>query len=137
METWRFKILYDGKCPLCRREVRFLQGRNRKGWLAFEDITTPGFDPAGYHSTQEEMMGVIHGVFPDGRMVKKVEVFREAYRAAGVGWLLAPTAWPVLRWLADRGYEWFARNRMGLGKLFGRECESNACALPDPKTPRR
>ena len=123
---WRFKLLYDGECPLCRREARFLQRRNRHGRLAFEDIAAPGFDPAAYHTTHEELMGVIHGVFPDGRMVKKMEVFREAYRAVGLGWLLAPTGWPGLRWLADRGYEWFARNRIAIGKIFGRGCASGA-----------
>ena len=112
MNSWRFKLLYDGECPLCQREALFLQKRNLHGWLAFEDIAAPGFDPAVYRTTQAELMGVIHGVFPDGRMVKKVEVFREAYRAIGLGWLLAPTGWPGFRWLADIGYEWFARNRM-------------------------
>jgi predicted DCC family thiol-disulfide oxidoreductase YuxK len=130
MNAWRFKLLYDGGCPLCRREARFLQRRNRHGRLAFEDITAPGFDPAVYHTTREELMGVIHGVFPDGRMVKKVEVFREAYRAIGLGWLLAPTGWPGLRWLTDRGYEWFARNRLPIGKWFGRKCDSETCAVP-------
>jgi predicted DCC family thiol-disulfide oxidoreductase YuxK len=82
-------------------------------------------------------MGVIHGVFPDGRIVKKVEVFREAYRAIGLGWLLAPTGWPGLRWLADRGYEWFARNRIGIGKIFGRKCTADACGSPDLKESRK
>lgn len=121
--------MYDGECPLCRREARFLQARNHDGWLAFEDITAPGFDPSVYHTTQESLMGVIHGVFPDGRMVQRVAVFREAYRAVGWGWVLAPTAWPGLRWVADRGYEWFARHRLAIGKFFGRECASGACAL--------
>ena len=120
MNSWRFKLLYDGECPLCRREARFLQRRNRHGPLAFEDISAPNFDPAVYHTTREELMGVIHGVFPDGRMVRKVAVFREAYRAIGLGWLLAPTGWPGFRWLADGGYEWFARHRLGIGKFFGR-----------------
>jgi len=80
-------------------------------------------------------MGVIHGVFPDGRIVTKVAVFREAYRAIGLGWLLAPTAWPGLRWLTDSGYEWFARHRMAIGKFLGRNCDSEACALPASKTP--
>jgi predicted DCC family thiol-disulfide oxidoreductase YuxK len=39
MNQWRFKLLYDGECPLCQREARFLQKRNRHGWLAFEDIS--------------------------------------------------------------------------------------------------
>jgi predicted DCC family thiol-disulfide oxidoreductase YuxK len=130
---WRFKILYDGQCPLCRREARFLEKRNRYGRLAFEDITSPDFDPAVYHTTHERLMRVIHGVFPDGRMVQKVEVFRQAYRAVGLGWLLAPTSWPGLRWLVDLGYEWFARNRLAIGRIFGRACDSTACAMPPEK----
>ncbi len=135
MVAWRFKLLYDGECPLCRREAQFLQKRNHHGWLAFEDITASGFDPAAYRTTHEELMGVIHGVFPDGRIVKKVAVFREAYRAIGMGWLLAPTAWPGLRWLADIAYEWFARNRMQLGGWFGRKCETGACDIAARKPP--
>jgi predicted DCC family thiol-disulfide oxidoreductase YuxK len=130
MNAWRFKLLYDGDCPLCRREALFLQRRNRQGRLAFEDIAAPGFDPAAYHTTREELMGVIHGVFPDGRMVKKMEVFREAYRAIGLGWLLAPTGWPGLRRLADCGYEWFARNRVAIGRRLGRNCETGTCPAP-------
>lgn len=126
-------MLYDGECPLCRREARFLQRRDRHGRLAFEDISAPGFDAAAYSTTQAELMRVIHGVFPDGRMVRKMAVFREAYRAIGWGWLLAPTAWPGLRWLADWGYEWFARHRMGLGRLLGRPCETGTCAAPAGK----
>ncbi len=136
MNQWRFKLLYDGDCPLCRREAAFLQRRNRQGWLAFENIAAPGFDATAYGTTQEALMGVIHGVFPDGRLVRKMAVFREAYRAIGLGWLLAPTAWPGLRWLADRGYEWFARNRMAIGKIMGRACETGTCALPEPKVPQ-
>ena len=36
MNQWRFKLLYDGECPLCRREARFLGNRNRNGSLVFE-----------------------------------------------------------------------------------------------------
>jgi len=133
--AWRFKLLFDGGCPLCRREVSFLQRRNRHGWLAVEDIAAPGFDPSVYGVAREELMASIHGVFPDGRLVKKVAVFREAYRAIGLGWLVAPTAWPGLRWLSDRGYDWFARNRLRIGKLFGRKCVQGVCALPVAKPP--
>jgi predicted DCC family thiol-disulfide oxidoreductase YuxK len=135
MNSWNFKLLFDGDCPLCRREARFLQRRNRRGALAFEDIAAPGFDPAIYHATREELMGVIHGVFPDGRIVKKMAVFREAYRAIGLGWLLAPTGWPGLRRLADWGYEWFARNRLSIGRLFGRHCNSDSCSATHSKPP--
>lgn len=74
-------------------------------------------------------MGVMHGVFRDGRIVTKVAAFRHAYRLVGLGWVLAPTGWPVLRHLANWGYEWFARNRVAIGRWFGGEvCESDRCA---------
>jgi len=133
---WTFKLLYDGACPLCLREVHFLQRRNRAGRLAFQDITAPGFDAAAYGATQEELMAVMHGVFPDGRVVRRVAAFREAYRAVGLGWLLAPTGWPGLSWIADRAYGVFARNRIRIGRLFGRECPDDACAVHGEQ-PRR
>jgi predicted DCC family thiol-disulfide oxidoreductase YuxK len=127
MSAWQFKILYDGECPLCKREVRWLQRFNRSGHLAFEDISAPGFNPARYGATREELFGVIHGVFPDGRVVRKVAVFREAYRAVGLGWLLAPTGWPVLRSICDKLYDLFARYRIPLGRLLGRSCALDRC----------
>jgi predicted DCC family thiol-disulfide oxidoreductase YuxK len=127
MNHWRFKLLYDGECPFCRREVRWLQRLNRRGHLAFEDISAAGFDAVHYGATREELLGVIHGVLPDGHMVQKMEVFRQAYRAIGLGWLLAPTGWPGLRWVFDRLYALFARHRAPLGRLFGRSCSTGAC----------
>ncbi|MHB8522245.1 MAG: thiol-disulfide oxidoreductase DCC family protein [Limisphaerales bacterium] len=130
MTEWRFKLLYDGECPFCRREVRWLERLNRHGRLTFEDVSSPEFDPERYHASREELLGVIHGVFPDGRMVRKVEVFRQAYRAVGLGWLLAPTGWPMLRLVFDGLYSLFARYRIPLGRLFGRSCASGTCDVP-------
>jgi predicted DCC family thiol-disulfide oxidoreductase YuxK len=127
MSEWRFKLLYDGQCPFCRREARWLQHWNRRGYLAFEDISAAEFDPSRYDIAREDLMGVMHGVFPDGRMVRRVEAFRQAYRAVGLGWLVAPTGWPVLRWVFDRLYGLFARHRVSVGRLFGRSCDTEAC----------
>jgi len=129
MNEWNFKLLYDGECPFCRREVQWLQRLNRHGRLAFEDVSSSSFDPSQYRATRGELLGVIHGVFPDGRIVRKVEVFRAAYRAVGLGWLLAPTGWPVLRWFFDGLYALFARYRVPMGRLFGRSCRSDACRV--------
>lgn len=136
MEHWRFKLLYDGQCPICRREAHWLMRRNRAGHLAFEDISAPGFDPSRYGLTAAEVMGVMHGVFPDGRILTRVAAFREAYRCVGLGWLLAPTGWLGLRWVADRAYEWFARHRVRLGQWFGRNaCDKGHCAVSSDRKP--
>ena len=130
MSEWRFKLLYDGQCPFCRLEVRWLQRRNKRGYLVFEDISTPEFDASRYGLTREDVTGVMQGVFPDGRIVSKVEVFRQAYRAVGLGWLVGPTGWPVLRWFFDVLYALFARYRVPLGRFIGgRPCETDTCGV--------
>ena len=48
MPEQRLKLLYDGECPFCRREVEWLRRRDHEGKLALEDIADPGFDPAQY-----------------------------------------------------------------------------------------
>lgn len=131
MSETPFKLLYDGQCPFCRAEVRWLQKWSRKGRLLFEDIAAPMFDPGRYGLTEQEVMGVIHGVFPDGRVLRKLDAIRQAYRLIGLGWLVAPTDWPGLRWLSDRLYMLFARNRVWLGRLFGRDSRGTDLAKAD------
>jgi predicted DCC family thiol-disulfide oxidoreductase YuxK len=110
--------------------MRFLsrldRGRNR---LVTEDITAAGFEPNQYGVTMQELMGQIHGVHPDGSLVKGMEVIRRAYDAVGLGWLLAPTNWPILKSISDIAYAWFARNRLRLTGRTG-ACDSGRCRLP-------
>lgn len=124
----RITLLYDAACPLCSREVRMLSRFNHRGRLVLEDISAPSFDAGRYGLTQAEVMGHIHAILPDGSAVTGMEAFRQCYAAVGLGAMVAPTAWPVLRPLFDRGYEWFARNRL---KLTGRGhvCESETCGV--------
>jgi predicted DCC family thiol-disulfide oxidoreductase YuxK len=128
MSDWRVKLLYDGQCPFCRREVEWLKRHDGEGRLALEDITAEGFDPAPYGLTRQEVTEALHGVLPDGRVVRRVEAIRQAYQAIGWGWLVAPSRWPVVREVLDRLYGVFARNRVRWGSWFGRNCGRGACA---------
>ena len=38
MNERQFKLLFDGECPFCRLEIRWLPRWNRRGHLEFEDI---------------------------------------------------------------------------------------------------
>jgi predicted DCC family thiol-disulfide oxidoreductase YuxK len=122
-------FLHDGGCPLCAREVAMLHRLDKgRGRLAFDDIAAPGFDASRYGRTHAELMARIHGVLPDGTVIEGVEVFRRAYAAVGLGWLVAPTRWPLLRPLTDAAYRWFARNRL---RLTGRNevCTADRCSV--------
>ncbi len=123
-------LMYDGQCPLCAREVRFLMRRDGgRGRLRMLDITAPGFDPGRWGLTVPEVHAAIHAIDSSGRIVRGMEVFRRAYGIVGLGWLVAWTAWPGAKLLADAAYRWFARNRH---RLTGRRnpCETGACAVP-------
>ncbi|WP_347987321.1 DUF393 domain-containing protein [Methylomonas sp. AM2-LC] len=123
-----FILFYDAQCPICRIEVNWLRSKNKVGRLGFQDINDSQFKPEDYGKTFDELMAEIHGVYPDGYIIKGVDVFVACYKAVGLGWIFAPTRWPVLKTLFDLLYVLFARYRLRLGLLFGASpCRRNSC----------
>jgi predicted DCC family thiol-disulfide oxidoreductase YuxK len=118
-QPWRIKLLYDGECPLCLREVNFLQKRDAgRGLVAFVDIADENYRSEDNANIDfETAMGRIHAVLPDGTVVKNVEVFRRVYEVLGMGWIYAITKLPVIGSLANTLYGIWADLRL---KLTGR-----------------
>lgn len=125
--NWRFRLLFDGDCPMCRREVAWLKRRDRHGNLDLENIASPDFNPSRYGLSLPEANRVLHGVRPDGTVAKGMDAVHEAYRAVGLGWVLAPTRLPGLRQASDLLYGLFARNRVALGGLIEPRCRDASC----------
>ena len=126
---WEIKLLYDGACPFCRREVHWLKRRDRRGAILLEDISAADFDPGRYGLTREVVDGKIHALLPDGTTITGMDVFRRLYASVGLGWLLAPTGWPLLRPVFDAGYRLFARYRHRLAGRTGAPCPDTACGV--------
>ena len=106
-------LLFDGGCPLCVREVRFLRGRDRHQRIAFVDIDAPDYDPTAYAGiSYRTAMGRIHAFNSNGDVLQDIAVFREAYRLIGLGWLYAPTRWPFVAPLANLAYGFWASRRL-------------------------
>ena len=125
-------LLFDGGCPLCVREVRFLQRRDRQVRLAFVDIDASDYDEAAHAGISYRVaMGRIHAITGSGEVLRDVAVFREAYRLIGLGWLYAPTRWPLIGSVVDWVYGiWAARRlqitgRADLEALCQGRCELN------------
>ena len=57
-------------------------------------------------------MGRIHAILPDGTAIKNVEVFRQIYSLLGIGWMYAPTRWPIVGPLVDWLYDIWADWRL-------------------------
>jgi len=129
-----FTLLYDSECPFCRLEVDWLRRRDRRGRLGAIDIAADGFDAERFGLTQQQVVARLHGVCADGTVLEGMAAIRAAWRAAGLGWVMAPTGWPVLRWFADLGYRLFARYRVPLGRIFGRRCDSARCDVANDRT---
>ena len=127
--TWRIKMLYDGKCPLCSREVSLLRKRNANGLIEFEDITLPEFDAGKYGLTMGQVVGAMHAIRPDGSVVRGIDVFAEVYDAVGWKWLAWPIRWRVTRPFAKIGYQIFATVRPWLSSFRPAECK-DACRQP-------
>lgn len=117
--TWQIKLLYDGHCPLCLREVSFLRKKDAgRGLVAFVDIASDPYTPTDHGGISfEAAMGRIHGVLPNGEVIQNVAVFRRVYDVLGMGWIYAPTAWPVIGPVIDGFYSLWADWRL---KLTGR-----------------
>ncbi|NEP15844.1 MAG: DUF393 domain-containing protein [Leptolyngbya sp. SIO4C1] len=141
--NWQIKLLYDGECPLCLREVNFLQKRDAgRGLVKFVDIAADDYAPDDNGGVDfETAMGRIHAVLSDGSVIRDVEVFRRVYQILDMGWIYAPTRWPILGPLVDKFYDIWAAWRL---KLTGRpdlatiiaerqarksECEADRCRL--------
>jgi predicted DCC family thiol-disulfide oxidoreductase YuxK len=133
---WELKLLYDGDCPLCSREVALLRRRNARARIEFEDIAAAGFDASRYGLDQQTVMARIHAVLPDGRVIEGMEVFRRAYAAVGLGWLLAPSRWPGVGRLFDAAYRSFARNRLRWTGRAAAACEAGHCEVAPRPAPR-
>lgn len=114
--SWQIKLLYDGECPLCMREVRFLQKRDAgRGLVAFVDIADENYSPDKNGGVDyETAMGRIHAVLPNGTVIRDVEVFRRVYEVLGMGWVYALTKLPVFGAIANAIYNIWARLRLFL-----------------------
>lgn len=114
--AWKIKLLYDGECPLCVREVNFLQKRDAgRGLVAFVDIAREDYDPADHGGVDfETAMGRIHAVLANGTVIQDVEVFRRVYEILGMGWVYAITKVPGLGAIADWLYGLWADRRLAL-----------------------
>jgi predicted DCC family thiol-disulfide oxidoreductase YuxK len=118
--TWKIKLLYDGECPLCVKEVNFLLKKDAgRGLINFIDISEDNYNPeANAGIDYETAMGRIHGILANGEIIKNIAVFREIYQILDMGWVYSLTKIPFLGKIADRFYEIWADNRL---KLTGRQ----------------
>ncbi len=117
--AWQITLLYDSDCPLCMREVNFLQRKDQgRGLVRFVDVADENYDPdANFGIGFVEAMERIHAYLPDGTILKNVAVFRRVYEILGMGWVYGATKIPVIGKAVDFAYGIWAKYRL---KVTGR-----------------
>lgn len=113
------EIFYDAQCPICRWEVDLLRRRSANGQLRFTPIEEARFAPGSPAPSREQMFARLHARRADGVLINGTDVFRAAYRVAGLGYLARASELPLLRPATDAAYRLFARHRHTLSRYFG------------------
>jgi predicted DCC family thiol-disulfide oxidoreductase YuxK len=123
-------IIFDGRCNLCERSVRFVLKRDHKKQFRFAAIQTPAgrelVEGFGVGPPLDSIVLVAGGV----AYIKSTAALHIASRVSGL-WpllkILLITPRPVRDWL----YDVVAKNRY---RWFG---EKQACFIPTPEMRRR
>ena len=136
-EDWPLTLYFDGECPLCAREIKFLRRHAAESRLLFVDISSSVFDARALGFTFEQMQSSLHARFADGRWVTGLDATLWSWRAAGLGFWVTPLTWRVIRPLLGAGYRLFCRLRPHLAWFphpdGRRRCVDNRCAVPGSK----
>nr|XP_023897486.1 uncharacterized protein At5g50100, chloroplastic-like [Quercus suber] len=113
-QNWIIKMLYDGDCPLCMREVNMLRERNKDhGTIKFVDISSDEYSPEENQGLDyKTVMGRIHAILSDGTVVTDVEAFRRLYEQVGLGWVYAITKYEHIATITDAVYGVWAKYRL-------------------------
>lgn len=104
-------VLYDGACPVCRREIGLYQRAQTKAPVCFTDVSAIGQDlPSG--TTRSQLLQRFHVLSPEGRLLDGAAAFVALWeRLPGWRWLARAARLPGAMWFLERCYGWFLRWR--------------------------
>jgi ubiquinone biosynthesis monooxygenase Coq7 len=121
-------VLYDGSCPLCRREIAFYQDASPLRPIEYVDISADvARVPAGLN--KEALMARFHVQKEDGSMASGASGFVALWEALpGWRWLARMAKWPGATPALEGLYGVFLRLRPAMQRA-ARALEPDACAI--------
>ena len=121
----KFIFLFDGGCPLCRRETRFLKKKDFSNKINFIDINNTNYNPSLYKDiSYVEAMSNLHGILENGDIIKGLDVLAYSYELIGLGWVYYPLKIEFLAPLLRLIYQYWAKYRL---KITGRSNMEKIC----------
>ena len=121
----KFIFLFDGGCPLCLRETRFLKKKDSSNKINFIDINNKSYNPSLYKDiSYVEAMSNLHGILENGDIIKGLDVLAYSYELIGLGWVYYPLKIEFIAPLLRLFYQYWAKYRL---KITGRSNIEKLC----------
>ncbi len=121
-------VLYDGACPLCRREIDVYRGLRPNTPVCFADVSDPASQLPS-DTTREQLLARFHVRDSDGQLLSGAHAFLALWAALpGWRWLALVGRLPGAAWVMERLYRFFLRWRPALQRWASR--------LDQPDAPR-
>lgn len=123
-------VLYDGACPLCRREIGLYRGLRPDRPLCFADVSDVSC-PVPPGATREQLLARFHVRGADGQLLSGAAAFVALWSVLpGWRWLAALGRLPGATWAMERGYRLFLRGRPLLQRWAARRDGSTGDPSP-------
>ncbi len=104
-------VLYDGACPLCRREIGVYRGLQPNQPVCFADVNDPAL-PLPVGTTRGQLMARFHVRSRDGQLLSGARAFLALWAALpGWRWLALIGRLPGAVWMMELLYRFFLRWR--------------------------
>ena len=132
-EALPLTVLYDGACPLCRREIGVYRGLQSSTPVCFSDVSDaalplPSALPPG--TTREQLLARFHVRDSDGQLLSGAQAFLALWAALpGWRWLALVGRLPGAAWVMEHLYDLFLRWRPTLQRLASRLDRPDAARL--------
>lgn len=122
------EVFYDGLCRVCAAEIDVYRKREISGRILWTDISAPEFDPQKIGLDRESVQRELHSRKSDGRLLTGVETFLAIWEIVpGFTWMKKLVDNPVMRPLANLGYQGFVRLRPYLPRKAQADCTDGVC----------
>lgn len=109
-------VLYDGSCPLCRREIALYRGAGCEAALHFADVSGDAALSAG--ASRAQLLARFHVQRADGTLISGAAAFVELWaQLPGWRWLARFGRLPGMLWVMERSYRLFLRWRPALQRV--------------------
>ncbi len=111
----RLELLYDGECPICKREICLLQKKDSEQRINFIDISLKDFSPPKHNNIDyNTAMSQIHAIDSKGNVLVGIEAFAAVYAYSRLLVLSTLLRIAFIKSLLRPLYRLFAKKRLWL-----------------------